>query len=110
MSQQYVEVAIPAKVWWKSRTLWLNAITIAVLVLGMIIDNAAALGVDDRTKIWIGIAVGTINAIGNAILRILPENQPLAATRGKYQIALLPKAELARPPAYPDKEPRWRDV
>lgn len=113
MSQQYVEVAIAAKWFLKSKTLWLNFITIAVLVLGLIIDNAAALGVPDNVKIMIGIAIAAINAIGNAILRIMPENQPIAATRGKYQIAYLPK--VGSPPEHPATNPPrwgqdWRDV
>lgn len=90
-------VEVDAKVFWESKTFWANTITLGslvVVVLGLIADNAAGLGIDDRTKLWTGIVVGAINAAINLYLR--PGTvTPVAMTRGQTHEVI---ARVPEPP------------
>jgi len=80
-------VTVDAKIWFKSRTIIANLITlgsITIVVLGLIADNAAGLGIEDKWKLWIGIAVGGLNAAVNLYLR--PGTvTPVALSNGQHR-------------------------
>jgi hypothetical protein len=72
-----------AKPWWTSKTLWFNAITLVVMVLAVVIENAGLIELPSQ-------AVGLLTmglAIGNAVLRFI-SNVPLAG--GADQTTELP--------------------
>lgn len=58
------------KIWYASRTLWFNAITLAIVILSAMADNQAL--ADPAALRWIAVII----AGGNAVLRMLTE-QPL---------------------------------
>lgn len=103
---QYVEVAIPAKPWYASKTLWTQIIGIAVQVGFYAIDPQSNLHLSDQTVAIIRLVLVALQAILTMVFRAMPDNVPIAATRGQYQIACLPKAELTRPPERPATGPQ----
>lgn len=58
-------VTVKAKPWWQSRTLALNFLGLLVLVVGVVIDNAALVDLPPEALGYLGMAL----AIANAILR-----------------------------------------
>jgi hypothetical protein len=53
---------------WKSRVLWLNALGLVIIILGIIIDNAAPLALPSQIVSYLGVLL----AIANAVLRFIP--------------------------------------
>lgn len=109
MNARTESVMVDAKPWWESRTILANLITlgsIVVMVLGLIADNAAGLGIDDRTKLWIGIAVGGINAAINLYLRP-GTTTPVAMTRGQHREVI---AHVPEPSPATNAPREWRDL
>jgi hypothetical protein len=66
-----------AKVWWQSKTVWFNIVTIALAILGFLMVTQAAGGLPfDIDSRWLVLVSG----IGNIILRFLT-NQPLTTKK-----------------------------
>jgi hypothetical protein len=103
---QYVEVAIPAKVWWASKTLWTQILGVVIQVGFYAIDPQARLGLSDQAVSIIRLTLFILQAVLTMIFRVMPENKPIAATRNRIQFASLPKAELTRPPERPATGPQ----
>jgi len=55
------------KPWYLSKTLIANIITLILLAVGLVLENAGALHLDPQAVIWIGIGL----AVGNAALRLV---------------------------------------
>lgn len=65
-----------AKPWYKSATLWINAASLALVVLSGALDMAGVLQLTAQEIVWFTIAV----AVLNALQRILNTNKPIAGT------------------------------
>lgn len=66
-------IAVPAKPAWKSYTLWIQAISIAVLVIGLVVENAQIYDLDSR---WLA-TLGIVTAVLTAVRRMLGTIQPI---------------------------------
>ena len=66
---------IPEKSIFHSRVLWLNAISMAILVAGVLIDMAVPLAIPTQAAAWLTAIV----AILNGALRFIP---PASTTTG----------------------------
>jgi hypothetical protein len=65
-----------AKVWWKSKTLWFNIITVLVGVIGQVTD---VFTLDAKTsQIFAGIL-----AVGNFLLRFLTETPVTTSSKNE---------------------------
>ena len=56
-------IVVPAKPWWRSRTLALNALGVAVLIVGILLDNAALLALPDPWVAYLTVLLATCNAL-----------------------------------------------
>lgn len=81
-----------AKPWWESKTLWLNALGVVILVVGIILDSADALAISPQALAYLGVLL----ALANALLRFV-SSQPLAAHSGQT-------AEVPAPPIATEQE------
>lgn len=82
------KTTVIAKPFWESTTLWVNALGIIVLVVGIILDSASVLELSGRMVAWLGVVL----AIANGILRFI-SNTPLAS--GSHQTAELPAPPIS---------------
>lgn len=64
-------VLVPAKPWWQSKTLWLNALVILAGLLEVVRESGQLL---PATAAWVGVGLAGVNLI----LRTLT-TQPVAA-------------------------------
>lgn len=69
MSGQTYET--PNKPWFRSRTIWLNAIGVAVLIVGIVLDNAKLLELPDRWGAYLTVVMAILNAL-NRFLVVQP--------------------------------------
>lgn len=67
-----MQIDIPTKPWYASKTVWLNAIGLLVLVLGIVIDNATPLALPPQALAWLGVLL----AVANGVLRFVT-SQPI---------------------------------
>ncbi len=74
------------KNWWESWTLWLNIVTLVVLLAGYVADNALSLGIPPQVT---GYAVMVV-AVGNMLLRVLKTSQPIAGSPPAGSAPVLP--------------------
>lgn len=52
------------KLWYESKTLWINGLTVAASILGFLIDTQTAGGLPfDLDPRWVAIALGIVNII-----------------------------------------------
>jgi len=83
-----MQVDIPTKTAQSSLTLWLNLLTVAIVVLGVIVDNAQLLDIPAAVLGYIAVA----NAALNALLRIYKTAQPIGPEGGTKSVTVdLPK-------------------
>lgn len=76
-----------AKAWYESKTLWLNALGLIIMIVGIILDSQEVLALPPQAGAYLGVAL----AIANALLRFV-SNQPLASSSGQT-------AEVPAPPS-----------
>lgn len=83
-----------AKVWYESKTLWINILTVAAMILSFVVDTSMAGGLPlDLDPRWIALALGIINIVLRSVT-----NQPV--TRSKSDaVATTPATPVA--PAKP---------
>lgn len=74
----FIELPPDAKAKLHSRTLWLNAASIAVVALGLILDQAQVF----HLSAGLVAAAGIVIAVLNAVVRLFT-NKPLSGTPGE---------------------------
>jgi hypothetical protein len=74
-------VEVETKPWYESRVIWFNVLSLVILAVGLVIDNATLLEVPRQAVVVLGIAV----AVGNAALRLIT-HQPVASSTGQHKV------------------------
>lgn len=91
-------VLVSTKAWYKSRTVWVSVIGVALPILTYIGDNAFKLGLPDQAVPWIALGGFGLTTLA---LRFKTE-QPVAAHDG--DLKPLPGARLPDPPIFTEQE------
>ena len=60
----------------KSKTLWFNAITLIVALVGVALDFVPLFELSDAAKLWLSLSLTMANVGGNTILRLIT-SEPL---------------------------------
>ena len=66
-------VDVPVKPWFRSVTLWIQALSIGLLVVGLIVEQAHVYDLDSRAIATLGI----VSALLTAIRRVVSTVQPI---------------------------------
>lgn len=65
------------KVWYESKTFWINLLTVAAMILSFVIDTHAAGGLPmDLDPRWVALGLGIVNIILRAVT-----NQPVSRSK-----------------------------
>lgn len=65
------------KVWYESKTLWINILTVAAMILSFVVDTHAAGGLPlDLDPRWVALALGVINIVLRSVT-----NQPVSRSK-----------------------------
>lgn len=81
-----MRVDIPTKPAGSSLTIWFNVATVALVILGALIDNAANLGIPPVVLGYVAVASGIINTL----LRIYKTSLPIGPEGGVKAVAIDP--------------------
>lgn len=64
------------KPWWQSKTIWVNALTLAVLIIGVLVTQDGV--IPESWLKWLA----AVSAVVNVVLRFITE-QPITLTASK---------------------------
>lgn len=68
MSDNQTPVVVTPKIWYASKTMWFNGLTVAAMILSFVIDTSMDGGLpfslDPR---WISLALGVVNILLRAV-------------------------------------------
>lgn len=83
-----MQIDLPTKPATSSLTIWLNLLTIALVVLGAIADNALALNIPPAVLAYVAVANGVLNTL----LRLYKTALPIGPEGGVKSVTVdLPK-------------------
>jgi len=66
-------IVTPSKPFWKSTTLWVQALSILILIVGLVIEAKDVYDLDSR---WLA-TLGIVTAVLTSIIRVVKTVQPL---------------------------------
>lgn len=70
-------VLVEPKVWYESKTLWINGLTVLAMILSFVIDAQMTGGLPlDLDPRWISLALGVVNILLRSVT-----NQPVTRSR-----------------------------